>query len=352
MGSANSYKITKPILTDSNMQEVVLNYPYSVSKLFILLTLWSSFLGGSLSHSAEPYPTGPVHLIVPFPAGGGVDTAGRILAQKLTESFGKSFIIENRGGANGNIGTEIAAKGNPNGQTLLFTGAGYVTNPSLYKKVPYDPIKSFEPVSLMALGPNVLVVHPSLPVQSVNDLIALSKAKPNQIGFAGSGNGSTPHLAGMLLNTMANIQMQHIPYRGSGPAITALLAGEAPVMFLPAINASNLISTGRVKGIAVTSTERLAAFANLPTISSIPGLAGYESSQWYGVLAPAGTPIDVLDQLNTRITRIMQSAEMQERMKSDGLVIMAGNRDQFAKHIKAELSKWSKVIANSGATID
>src|ERR1700693_1214047 len=184
--------------------------------------------------AARGYPGGPVRMIVPFPAGGGVDSAGRILATRLTESFGKSFIIENRGGANGNIGTEVVAKSAKDGYTLLFTGAGFVTNPSLYAKVPYDAVKDLEPISLMALGPNVLVVHPSLPVKSVKELIALARAKPGQIGFAGSGSGSTPHLAGELFNTMAGVNMVHIPYRGSGPAMIGLLGGETPVMFLPA----------------------------------------------------------------------------------------------------------------------
>ncbi len=186
---------------------------------------------------AQGYPSGPVRMVVPFPAGGGVDSAGRILAQKLVESYGKSFVIENRGGANGNIGTEVVAKSAKDGYTLLFTGAGFVTNPSLYARVPYDAVNDFDPISLMALGPNVLVVHPSLPARSVKELIALAKARPGQIGFAGSGSGSTPHLAGELFNTLAEVRMVHIPYRGSGPAMIGLLSGETPVMFLPAINA-------------------------------------------------------------------------------------------------------------------
>src|SRR5437879_6001944 len=213
------------------------------------------------------YPKGPVRVILPFPAGGGVDAAGRILAQKLAEGFGKPFVIENRGGANGNIGTEAAAKSASDGYTLLFTGAGFVTNPSLYKKVPYDPLKDFEPVSLMALGPNILVVHPSLPVHSVQELVAAAKARPGEIGFAGSGSGSTPHLAGELFNHMAGVRMVHVPYRGSGPAMIGLLAGDAPVMFLPAINAGGHVAAGRLRAIAVTSRERLQAMPDLPTVS-------------------------------------------------------------------------------------
>lgn len=314
-----------------------------------LVTL--ALLLAPLVASAQAYPKGPVHVILPFPAGGGVDAAGRILAQKLSESLGKPFLIENRGGANGNIGTEAAAKSANDGSILLFTGAGFVTNPSLYKSVPYDPVKDFDPVSLMALGPNVLVVHPTLPVKSVEELIALARAQPGKIGFAGSGSGSTPHLAGELFNVMAGVQLVHIPYRGSGPAMIGLLAGEAPVMFLPAINAGGQVASGRLRALAVTGRERLAAMPELPTIAE-SGLPGYESSQWYGLLAPAGTPPELLDLLNARVAHIMQSSDMKARMTSDGLVPIGGSREQFAAHIKSEIAKWAKVISASGARVD
>jgi len=300
---------------------------------------------------AQAYPKGPVRVIVPFPAGGGVDAAGRILAQKLSESFGKPFLIENRGGANGNIGTEAAARSASDGSVLLFTGAGFVTNPSLYRSVPYDPVKDFDPVGLMALAPNVLVVHPSLPVHSVRELIVLAKAQPGKIGFAGSGSGSTPHLAGELFNVMAGVQMVHIPYRGSGPAMIGLLAGEAPVMFLPAISAVAHVASGRLRGLAVTSHERLAAMPDMPTVSEA-GLPGYESSQWYGLLAPARTPSEVLDLLNARVANIMRSSQMKARMTSDGMVPVGGSREQFAAHIRSETGKWAKVISSSGARVD
>ncbi len=300
---------------------------------------------------AQSYPAGPVRLIVPFPAGGGVDSAGRLLAARLTDSFGKSFVIENRGGANGNIGTEVVAKSAKDGYILLFTGAGFVTNPSLYAKIPYDAIKDFDPISLMALGPNVLVVHPSLPVKSVKDLIALAKAKPGAVGFAGSGNGSTPHLAGELFNTLAGVQMVHIPYRGSGPAMIGVLSGETPVMFLPAINAGPHIKSGRLRAIAVTSTTRLPSMSELPTVAEA-GLTGYESSQWYGVLAPAGTPEDVLNALSNHVIKIMQAADMKQRLHDDGIVPVGNTRQQFAAYIKTELVKWADVIKRSGARID
>ena len=321
------------------------------ARLHMRLAAALAFLFAALPAAAQNYPKGPVRVIVPFPVAGGVDVAGRILAQSLAESFGKPFVIENRGGANGNIGTETVARSPGDGYTLLFTGAGLVTNPSLYKKVPYDPVRDFEPVSLMALGPNVLVVHPSLPVKSVKELIALAKARPGEIGFAGSGSGSTPHLAGELFNTMAGVQMVHIPYRGSGPAMIGLLSGEVPVMFIPAINAGGHVASGRLRALAVTSRERLSAMPNLPTVSEA-GLNGYESSQWYGLLAPAGTPPEILNLLNAHVARIMHGADMKARMTNDGLVPIGSSREQFSVHIRAEIEKWAKVISASGARVD
>lgn len=324
---------------------------------FVRLCLVRLFCGVALLAAAtvqvlgQNYPGGPVRMIVPFPPGGGVDSAGRILAAKLSESYGKSFVIENRSGANGNIGSEAVAKSAKDGYTLLFTGAGLVTNPSLYSKTGYDAIKDFDPISLMALGPNVLVVHPSLPVKSVKDLIALAKAKPGQIGFAGSGSGSTPHLAGELFNTLAGVQMVHIPYRGSGPAMIGVLGGEAPVMFLPAINAGPHVKSGRLRAIAVTSTVRLAVMPDVPTVAEA-GLRGYESSQWYGVLAPAGTPDDILNSLNSHVANIVRAPDIKQRLTDDGLVPVGNTREQFATHIKSEIAKWAKIIKQSGARID
>ncbi len=306
---------------------------------------------GALDTNAQSYPSGPVRIIVPFPAGGGVDNAGRLVAQKLSENLGKSFVIENRGGANGMIGSEVVAKSPKDGYTLMVNGANFVTSPSLYKKSLYDPIREFEPISLIALGPNVLVVHPSLPVKSVTELIALAKSKPGEIGFAGSGSGSTPHLAGELFNTLAGVKMVHIPYRGSGPAMIGLLGGEAMTMFLPAINAGPHVKTGRLRALAVTSRERLAAMPNLPTVAEA-GLKGYESSQWYGLWAPAGTPGDIANLLNAQVAKIMQSADVKQRLNDEGVIAVGSTREQFAAHIKSEIAKWANVIKQSGARVD
>lgn len=301
--------------------------------------------------SAQSYPTGPVRMIVPFPAGGGVDNMGRIVGQKLTEVFGKPIVIENRGGANGMIGSEIVAKSPKDGYTLLFNGANFVTTPSLFSKATYDPIKDFEPISLVSLAPNILVVHPSLPARSVAEFIAIAKARPGQVQYAGSGSGSTPHLAAELFKTMAKVDMVHIPYRGSGPAMIGLLSGEASVMFLPAINAGPHLKSGRLRALAVTSAARLPAMPQLPTIAE-SGLRGYESSQWYGALAPAGTPVEILNLLNGHIVKFMQSPDMKQRLIAEGTVPVGSTREQFASHIKAEIAKWAKVIKQSGARVD
>ena len=233
----------------------------------------------------------------------------------------------------------------------MVNGANFVTSPSLYKKSPYDPTRDFEAISLIAFGPNVLVAHPSLPAKSVAELIALAKARPGEIGFAGSGSGSTPHLAGELFNVMAGVKLVHIPYRGSGPAMIGLLGGEAMTMFLPAINAGPHVKTGRLRALAVTSRERLAAMPSLPTVAEA-GLKGYESSQWYGLFAPAGTPTDILNLLNSHVARFMQGADIKQRLGDEGVVPVGGTREQLAAHVKSEIAKWANVIKLSGARVD
>ncbi|MCI3953157.1 MAG: Uncharacterized protein K0R53_2655 [Burkholderiales bacterium] len=300
---------------------------------------------------AQAYPTGPVRIVVPFPAGGGVDTTGRLIGQKLAEALGKPFVIDNRPGANGMIGSEIVATSPKDGYTLMVNGANFVTTPSLYSKVTYDPIKDFAPISLLSVAPNVLVVHPSLPAKSVKELIALAKARPGHVNFAGSGSGSTPHLAAELFNTLANVKMVHVPYRGTSPAIVGLMSGEASVMFMPTTNAVQLVQAGKLRALAVTSRTRLSALPALPTVAE-SGLKDYESSQWYGMLAPAGTPADVLNTLAAHAMKIMQAPDMKQRMTASGNVAVGSTRDAFATHLKTEFAKWAKVIKQSGARVD
>lgn len=301
--------------------------------------------------AAQSWPTGPVRIVVPFPAGGGVDTTGRLIGQRLADALGKPFVIDNRPGANGMIGSEIVAKSPKDGYTLMVNGANFVTTPSLYSKVTYDPIKDYDPISLLSLAPNVLVVHPSLPAKSVKELIALAKARPGQVNFAGSGSGSTPHLAAELFNTLANVKMVHVPYRGTSPAIVGLMSGESSVMFMPTTNAVQLVKAGKLRGLAVTSSTRLSVLPQLPTVAE-SGLKGYESSQWYGMLAPAGTPPEVLNALNAHLVKIMQAPDMKQRMTDSGNVAVGSTRDAFAAHLKTEFDKWAKVIRQSGARVD
>ncbi len=323
-----------------------MNTSYLSAAVLLLGTgLWSAPL------SAQTWPTGPVRIVVPFPSGGGVDTAGRLFGQKLSEAIGRPVIIDNRAGANGMIGSEIVAKGPKDGYTLMVNGANFVTSPSLYAKALYDPIRDFDPISLLAHAPNILVVHPSLPVKTVKELIAFARARPGDILFAGSGSGSTPHLAGELFKTLTQTKMVHVPYRGTGPAITAILSGEVSTMFMPALTALPMINSGRVRALGVTSLERLPALPELPTVSE-SGLKGYQSSQWYGVLAPAGTSADILNLLNGHAAKIMQSTDMKERMKNSGSVAVGSSREMFAKYLQTEYIKWAKVIKDSGATVD
>ena len=300
---------------------------------------------------AQPYPAHPIRLVVPFPPGGGVDSMGRIAAQKLAEHFGRQIVVDNRGGANGMIGSEIVARAAKDGYTLLLNGANFVTSPSLFKKALYDPVKDFDPISLLATAPNVLVAHPALQASTVKQLIAIARARPGEVTFAGSGSGSTPHLAAELFKYMTRTDMVHVPYRGTGPAITGVLSGEAAIMFMPALPAIPHVKSGRMKALGVTSEQRLPALPDVPTVAE-SGLKGYESSQWYGMLAPAGTAAEILNLLNAACVRIMQHAEMKQRLAESGTLVIGSSREAFAQKIGSEAEKWARIIRLSGATAE
>ena len=301
--------------------------------------------------AAQGYPTQPIRLVVPFPPGGGVDSMGRIAAVRLSEHLGRQVVIDNRGGANGMIGSELVAKAPKDGYTLLLNGANFVTSPSLFKKALYDPMKDFDPISMLATAPNVLVAHPALQASSVKQLIAIARARPGEVTFAGSGSGSTPHLAAELFKYMTKTDMVHVPYRGTGPAINGVLSGEAAIMFMPALPAIPHVKSGRMKALGVTSEQRLPALPEVPTVAA-SGLKGYESSQWYGLLAPAGTPAEILNTLNAACVRIMQQPEMRQRLAESGTLVIGDSREAFAKKIASEFEKWARIIKLSGATAD
>lgn len=306
---------------------------------------------GSGGAFAQGYPNQPIRFIVPYAAGGGVDMVARAIAPKLSERLGQSVVVDNRGGAGGNIGTELAAKTDPNGYTLVMGAAAFAINVSLYRKLPFDPVKDFVPVSLVAATPNILAVHPAVPAKSVRELIRLAKAKPESLNYASAGNGTTSHLAAELFKTMAGVNIVHIPYKGTSPAVVALLSGEVAIMLAPALTLLTHIKANKVRGLAVTGAKRSPAIPELPTVAE-SGLPGFEARQWYGVLAPAGTPKAIVTRLNSEIVGIVRSPEVTKRFLSEGSEPIGSTPEEFARYIKAEIAKWAKVVQASGARVD
>jgi len=318
-----------------------------LAKIFAVLLCASAPLA-----YAQDYPSKPVKMVVPFPPGGTTDILARAVGQKLSESWGQQVVIDNRPGAGGNIGTDIVAKSAADGYTLLMGTVGtHAINASLYGKLPFDPIKDFAPVTLVASVPNVLVVNATVDSKSVKELIALAKSKPGQLAFASSGNGTSIHLAGELFKSMTGTAMLHVPYKGSAPAITDLLGGQTNMMFDNLPSAMPHIKSGRLRALAVTSVRRSPALPDIPTIAET-GVSGYEASSWFGVLAPAGTPKDVVAKIQGDIARALNAPEIKERLSGQGAEPVGNTPEQFAEHIKAESAKWAKVVKDSGAKVD
>jgi tripartite-type tricarboxylate transporter receptor subunit TctC len=301
---------------------------------------------------AQTYPSHPIRLVVPFPPGGTTDILARAVAQKLSESFGQQVIVDNRPGAGGNIGTELVAKAAPDGYTLEMGTVGtHAINASLYSKLPFDHVKDFVPVILVAGVPNVLVVNPALPVHSVQELIAYGKANPGKLYFASSGSGTSIHLSGELFKTMTGVQMTHVPYKGSAPALTDLMGGQVQLMFDNLPSSLGFIKAGKLRALAVTSAERASALPDVPTIAE-SGVPGFEASSWFGVLAPAGTPREIVQKLNAEIAKWLATPEAREKLASQGAIAAGGTPEDFARHIAAETAKWAKVVKASGAKVD
>ncbi|MGQ0752381.1 MAG: Bug family tripartite tricarboxylate transporter substrate binding protein [Betaproteobacteria bacterium] len=301
---------------------------------------------------AQTYPNKSIRLIVPFPPGGPADILSRAIGQKLTDSWGQQVVVDNRAGAGGTIGSDLAAKGAPDGYTLLMGFVGtHAINPSLYSSLPYDNVKSFEPVSLVATATIILVLHPSLPAKSVKELIALAKSKPGELTFGSPGNGTPQHLAGELFNTMAGVKMTHVPFKGAVPAINDLLGGRISLIFSSAPPALPHVATGKLKALAVTSGKRSSVSPDLPTVAE-SGLPGFEVINWYGVLAPARTPKSIVEKLSTEVTKIMKMPDVKERLSSVGIEAFSSTPAQFAAFMKDETAKWAKVVKFSGARLD
>ncbi len=297
------------------------------------------------------YPTKPVRLVVPFPAGGTTDLLARAAAQKLSEAWGQQMIVDNRPGAAGNIGAELVAKSTPDGYTLLMGTVGtHAINASLYAKMPYDHVKDFTPVILVAGVPNVLVVNPQLPVNTVPELIAYAKANPGKLNFASSGSGTSIHLSGELFKTMTGVQMTHVPYKGSAPALTDLIGGQVQLMFDNLPSSLAFIKAGKLRAIAVTGTTRAPALPDVPTVADT--VPGFEASSWFGILAPAGTPRDIVMKINGETSKWLASPDAKEKLAAQGANVAGGTPEDFAKHIQAETAKWAKVVKESGAKVD
>ena len=305
----------------------------------------------ALAHSvalAQGYPNKPVKIIVPFPPGGGTDIGTRIIAQKLSEAWGQSVVVENRGGAAGIVGTEAAAKSAPDGYTIMMGNIGtHAINISLYKKLPYDPVRDFAPISHVAGLPLFVLVHPSVKANSVKELIALARSQPGKLDYSSSGSGGSMHVAAELFKGMTGTHMVHIPYKGGGPAVADVLGGQVPVTFSTVLETLPHVKSGRLRALAVTSANRSLAWPSVPTVAE-SGVPGYESISWLGLFAPAGTPRDIINKISTEVVRILNLPDVKERLLAQGAEPIGSTPEQFAAALASDIAKYARVMKASG----
>jgi tripartite-type tricarboxylate transporter receptor subunit TctC len=324
--------------------------PMRLGAAFIILAASLAFFAAPAAHAA--YPEKPIKLIVPFPPGGPTDGMARLIGQHLSQALGQPIIIDNRGGAGGTIATEAAANSAPDGYTLFFATTGTMAiNPSLYRTFKVEPLKAFDPIGSVASTTNVLVVAPALPVNSVKDLISLAKQKPGALTFGSAGNGSSNHISGELFKSMAEIDIVHVPYKGSASAFTDLLGGQISMMFDTVSSQVPQISTGKVKALGVTGHTRSEALPKVPTIAE-SGLPNFEVTIWFGLVAPKGTPGDIMKKLHEQLAKILAAPETKTRLASLGAEPLPGTPQAFTTMIQQDTAKWSKVVKASGATLD
>jgi tripartite-type tricarboxylate transporter receptor subunit TctC len=300
---------------------------------------------------AAGYPNKPIRLIVPFPPGGGNDVIARVVGQKLGERLGQTVVIENRGGSNGTIGLVALMQAAPDGYTLAVGAAGpMAVNPSLYEKLPYDPVRDFAPITNMVNFPLLLVTHPSVPVKTVKDIVDMAKAKPNALFYASPGSGNSGHLAGELFNSMAKVSTTHVPYKGQGPAVTDLLAGQVQMLYSSIPSVIGHVQQGKLNAIAVGSSQRLSSLPNVPTIGET--VPGYEAYSWVGMVAPAKTPKEIITRLNREIVEILKQKDVEDKLVSEGAIPVGDTPEQFAAYIAAEIKKWGAVVKSANIKAD
>jgi tripartite-type tricarboxylate transporter receptor subunit TctC len=297
------------------------------------------------------YPTRSIRLVLPFPPGGGTDTMARAMSARLGEALGQQVVVDNRGGGGANIGAEIAAKAPPDGYTLFMVTVTHTINATLYRKLNYTLVKDFVPVSHLGSTAYVVVVHPSLPVKSVKQLVALAKARPNEISHSSSGTGSGPHLAGELFKSMSGIKMLHVPFRGGGPSVVGLVSGEAAVGFTTTPSCIGQIKAGRLRGLAVSTAQRSPYLPDLPTVAEA-GVPGYDTSAWYGLLAPTGTPKEAVDRLSTESAKVLTLADVKSRLDATGMVVEHSGPEELGRKVNVEIAKWAKVVKALNLTVD
>ena len=305
----------------------------------------------ALAQASGGYPNKPIKLVVPYPPGGPTDIVARVVAQKLSEQLGQSIIIDNRPGAGANLGAEAVARSPADGYTLMVATTAHAINPALFSKLNYSITKDFAPISQLTAGPLVIVATPNLAANNVKELIALAKSKNGEINFASSGNGQSTHLSAELFNAMAGTKMNHIPYKGSAPALTDVMSGQADLMFDTMLSAMPFVKGGKLKAIAVTSAQRSPVAPDIPTIAE-SGLPGYEAIAWNGLFAPAGTPKEVVDQINAALKKVLEAPDVKQRFDAQGFAAQWGTPADFGKFVQSEVDKWAKVVKTSGAKVD
>jgi tripartite-type tricarboxylate transporter receptor subunit TctC len=308
--------------------------------------------GAALAQTAATFPAKPVRFIAPFPPGGSTDLLARLVAIKLTEAWGQQVTVENRGGAGGTIGVELAARAAPDGYTIVMGHVGtFGFNPTLYPKLPYDAIRDFAPITVLATVPNGMAVHPSLPVKTARDFVALAKAKPGELLYASGGSGSASHLAGEYFKLLTKIDMVHVPYKGTGPAMISMISGQTTMTITGMVALMPHVKSNRLKLLGVATMKRLSIMPDIPTINE-SGVPGYDANQWYGVLTQAAVPRDIIAKLHADIVKVLARPDVKERLAADGAEPVANTPEQFAAHIKAEIARWAPVVKASGAKPD